>query len=155
MAEIASEMKGVLLGKARRGGRRRKDEDHETRRKLIETAATLLDEWSLSEITSAMVLAASGVSKGSLYHHFQDFDDLMGEAAIKRFSALADRDIMMTQAAIATATDVSSLVSALAAITAQSQADTRRPRRMERARMIAYPSSTLGWLSGWRVSRCA
>ena len=59
--------------------------DHPTRTKLIQTTVTLLDEFRPAEITVDMILHESEISKGSLYHHFQDVEELFEAAEISRF----------------------------------------------------------------------
>ena len=60
--------------------------EHPTRLYLIQTVDDLLSTRPIYEIGSELVLAASGVSKGSLYHHFEDFNDLIEVVIVKRFS---------------------------------------------------------------------
>lgn len=45
--------------------------EHPTRLYLIQTVEELLTTRPIYEVGSELVLAASGVSKGSLYHHFE------------------------------------------------------------------------------------
>ena len=66
---------------------------HPTRDLLVDTVLELLKNEHLSEVTSEEVLAKSGISKGSLYHHFDDFDDLLEVAEVKRFSLLVDATV--------------------------------------------------------------
>ena len=66
---------------------------HPTRDLLVDTVLELLKNEHLSEVTSEEVLAKSGISKGSLYHHFADFDDLLEVAEVKRFSLLVDATV--------------------------------------------------------------
>ena len=68
---------------------------HPTKSSLIHCAADLLDKYRFDEITVEMVLDRSGVSKGSLYHHFEDLDELMDIAA-KAFSPSAPTNKTMT-----------------------------------------------------------
>jgi len=66
---------------------------HPTRDLLVDTVLELLKNEHLSEVTSEEVLAKSGISKGSLYHHFDDFEDLLEVAEVKRFSLLVDATV--------------------------------------------------------------
>ena len=60
---------------------------HPTAQLLIETVVNLLDQKSVDYITSEEVLQLSGISRGSMYHHFHDFEDLVDTAMVKRFSS--------------------------------------------------------------------
>ena len=66
---------------------------HPTKDELIKTVVALLDHLTLDEITSERVLEISGISRGSLYHHFQDFAELLELAQVRRFSKYVDRSI--------------------------------------------------------------
>lgn len=53
----------------------------------------LLETRGVSEITTELVLEKSGISKGSLYHHFSDFSELLEIAQVFLFSAYADSTV--------------------------------------------------------------
>jgi len=58
---------------------------HPTAVLLIDTVIGLLEVESMETVTIAMVLERSGVSHGSLYHHFEDFSDLVEKAVVHRY----------------------------------------------------------------------
>ena len=60
--------------------------NHPTKDKLIATTADLLKTLRPSEISSEMVLSNSGISKGSLYHHFEDLEHLIETALLQRYA---------------------------------------------------------------------
>jgi AcrR family transcriptional regulator len=60
--------------------------NHPTKDKLIATTADLLKTLHPSEISSEMVLSNSGISKGSLYHHFEDLEHLIETALLQRYA---------------------------------------------------------------------
>jgi AcrR family transcriptional regulator/GNAT superfamily N-acetyltransferase len=60
--------------------------DKPTKDHLLKVVMHLLENISLEEITSDLVLHESHVSKGSLYHHFEDFQDLVEDAQILLYS---------------------------------------------------------------------
>ena len=66
---------------------------HPTKDELIKTVVVLLDHITLADITSEKVLEISGISRGSLYHHFQDFAELLELAQVRRFSNYVDTSI--------------------------------------------------------------
>ena len=53
---------------------------HPTAQKLVDTVIVMLETIPYTSIKSETVLSRSGISRGPLYHHFQDFDDLISEA---------------------------------------------------------------------------
>ena len=59
---------------------------HPTKRLLVETAVKMLDSKSPAEILAEEVLETSGVSKGSMYHHFEDLQELVEVAQVYRYS---------------------------------------------------------------------
>ena len=63
--------------------------EHATRAKLIDAAVVLMNEAGSRGFTAEDVLKLSGVSNGSLYHHFKDFRDLVTTAQIRRASRAA------------------------------------------------------------------
>ena len=66
---------------------------HPTKALLLDTAVELIDEFGPQGFTVETLLDKSSISKGSLYHHFEDFGDLIDQAQIKRFSRYIDQDI--------------------------------------------------------------
>ncbi len=57
---------------------------HPTKTHLIETAVKLLDTQLPHEIAVDEILDKSGISKGSLYHHFEDLAELLEAAQVAR-----------------------------------------------------------------------
>ncbi len=66
---------------------------HPTKTALIDTVVSMLTTMPVEEITCDAVLAASGISRGSLYYHFADFGDLIEHALAVRFSSHVDGTI--------------------------------------------------------------
>jgi len=60
----------------------------ETRARLIHSTKSLINRLGISGVTSTLVLSESGVSKSSLYHFFQDFDELINEAQIQQYKEI-------------------------------------------------------------------
>jgi AcrR family transcriptional regulator len=54
--------------------------------KLLDTTVELLETTPIEQVLLADVLERSGVSNGSLYHHFEDFRDLVEQAVVVRFT---------------------------------------------------------------------
>ena len=57
----------------------------ETREKLIATVVAMLEDRSPEDLRVEEVLEVSGISTGSLYHHFDDFGHLVETALIRRY----------------------------------------------------------------------
>jgi AcrR family transcriptional regulator len=109
---------------------------HPTRQKLIETTVALLDELRPNEITVDMILQQSGISKGSLYHHFEDVEELFEAAEIARFIVSVDQAVFKLQAAIEIATTPEELAETIRASTRSTQRAILSPVRLERARTL-------------------
>jgi AcrR family transcriptional regulator len=59
---------------------------HPTALALLEAAVELLETVPMETLTIAMVLERTGISHGSLYHHFDDFADLVEKAVVHRYT---------------------------------------------------------------------
>ena len=66
---------------------------HPTKVSLIKSTIILLESKSPEEITSEDVLQHSKISKGSLYHHFADFSELLEVAEVYLFSRYVDQSV--------------------------------------------------------------
>ena len=115
---------------------------HPTRDRLITTMVELLDGSDPEHITADQVLSASGISKGSLYHHFEDFEDLVEAALIARFSVNVDATIDALVQILATVNSKEELIGALREINVYNQAQDRSNFRLERARAAGLTYSS-------------
>lgn len=59
---------------------------HPTARALVDSALELLKDHAVHEVTLELVLQKSGISVGSLYHHFKDFSGLMDQALTEKYA---------------------------------------------------------------------
>lgn len=66
---------------------------HPTKVSLIKSTVILLESMSPEEITSENVLQHSRISKGSLYHHFADFSELLEVSEVYLFSRYVDQSV--------------------------------------------------------------
>jgi AcrR family transcriptional regulator len=112
-------------------------QSHPTKAALIATVVSLLDERSLEDIRSDEVLELSGVSKGSLYHHFNDFSDLLNTALVVRFSQEVDYNIDAISRTLVHARTQEELFQGLAQVTRATQKPESKATRFERARVLA------------------
>jgi AcrR family transcriptional regulator len=55
--------------------------------------AALIDEHGSQGFTVEQLLEKSNISKGSLYHHFEDFHDVIMQAQVQRFARYVEEDI--------------------------------------------------------------
>lgn len=115
---------------------------HPTRDRLIDTMVELLDGSDPEHITADQVLSTSGVSKGSLYHHFEDFEDLLEAALIARFSVNVDATIDALSNIIATVNSRDEAIEALRTLNVFNQAQSRSNFRLERARAAGLTYSS-------------
>jgi AcrR family transcriptional regulator len=115
---------------------------HPTRDRLIATMVELLDGSDPEHITAEQVLTVSGVSKGSLYHHFDDFENLLEAALIARFSVNVDATIDALSQLLGTVNSREDLLAALRVINTYNQAQDRASFRLERARAAGLTYSS-------------
>jgi AcrR family transcriptional regulator len=110
---------------------------HPTKQTLIDTVVTLMDTQPVMEINSDQVLEISGISKGSLYHHFEDFPELVESAMVTRFARSVDNSIMMLNEIINNSKSREEVVEGLKKVTRATQAEELMPHRAERVIAIA------------------
>lgn len=108
----------------------------ETRARLIEATAKLLDSTPTGEITTKAVLEASGVSHGSMYHQFADLQDLIDAAMLHRLSAATIADIAQAEALLEVISTPEEAIEALLSIHAMQVSAMRAKIRKERTRII-------------------
>jgi AcrR family transcriptional regulator len=110
---------------------------HPTRERLIDTAVAMLDDRDVEQLNVNEVLEISGISKGSMYHHFTDFDDLINAALVRRFSRGVDADLVQLGAILTSSRSAKQLFAALDHVNEQVQSPKRADARAERAMMLA------------------
>jgi AcrR family transcriptional regulator len=109
---------------------------HPTKSSLIECAADLLDKYRFDEITVEMVLDRSNISKGSLYHHFEDIYHLLEAAMIVRYARYVDTNIAALQALLSAAKTGEDFYLGLSQLSAVTQGEGMKRARQERALTI-------------------
>lgn len=115
---------------------------HPTRERLIATMVGLLDGDDPEHITADQVLTLSHISKGSLYHHFADFEELLEAALVRRFSKNVDASIDALLSIFAQVTTKEELVNFIQEFTRDQQNPARAPFRLERARAAGLTYSS-------------
>lgn len=114
---------------------------HPTQVRLIDTVSVMLDGAAPYEILIENVLRESGVSRGSLYYHFGDFQALIERTLVIRFSRGVDETIEMMNHIAQTSTSQDEFWTRMRDVTVYSQSADLAPRRAERARVIGMAGS--------------
>lgn len=117
-----------------------RDSLHPNAQKLLDTAVELLEDTPIEKVTLAAVLERSGVSNGSLYHHFEDFQDLVEWAVVVRFTKGLE-DSLAAIAKLLESSDAADYRVRTEEVIRIFHAQNRRPYRMARL-------ETLGALRG-------
>ena len=73
---------------------------HPTARALVATTVAIIEANGPQSVTIDKVLDASGISRGSLYHHFGDFPSLVDHALLSIFRRYADAAVVELNAAL-------------------------------------------------------
>jgi len=109
---------------------------HPTKVLLQETAISLIDEFGPQGFTVETLLETSKISKGSLYHHYHDFSDVIEQAQVARFSRYVDQDIMLLVGLLKSATSREDLESKFAMIVQGAGLPGRDASRADRAAIL-------------------
>lgn len=111
---------------------------HPTSERLINSTIELLQEFLPEEISTDLVLQHSKVSRGSLYHHFEDLSDLLETAMVRVFSETVDHNIALIAGLIEQATCAADFYRATEQFNLVTQAPERREVRFERIRLMGF-----------------
>lgn len=111
---------------------------HATRRTLIDVTSWLMDQKPLLQITSDQVLHASGVSKGSMYHFFNDFDELLEITQTERFNHWANSLIQFVSHQFQQATDRESFITALESVLSNNCCESLKISHTELSRTLGF-----------------
>jgi AcrR family transcriptional regulator len=115
---------------------------HPTKARLIETAAELLESQFPQSIQVDEILDKSGISKGSLYHHFEDLGELLEAAQVARYAAWVDRSIGLIVPVLSSAKNRDDIIEGLRKLTTYTQSAEYRATRFSRARTLANSDSS-------------
>ena len=110
---------------------------HPTKSRLIETTSELLDTKFPQDIAVDEILDKSGISKGSLYHHFEDLSELLEVAQVERYAAWVDRSVEALVSMLAKVKTREDIVAGLKMVTRFTQDTKYSKTRFQRARAIA------------------
>jgi len=106
---------------------------HETANLLIETTEELIKTMPLQDISVDHILLKSGISKGSLYHHFKDLSDLLVATQLHRYSRWVDGSIQLMDKVLTTSKSREDVINGLKDVTIMTQHPKFRFMRYERA----------------------
>jgi AcrR family transcriptional regulator len=132
-AQISSE---DVAGAGRRAGRTRT-----TRELVIDVVLELLEHGGEAAVRIDDVRDRSGVSIGSLYHHFGDRGGLIVAAQLRRFARYAEAEIAALSTIVEGAADVAEFRRAVRQLTLHTASDLRVAERWGR---IGVLGSTVG-----------
>ena len=117
------------------------DSLHPTKRALVQTVLNELKTKKALDLTSELILEKSGISKGSLYHHFEDFDDLIETAQVFRYAAYVDQSIHLLTKVFQISKNRDEMVAELKKVTRFTQSPDLMPQRMDRATSISLANA--------------
>lgn len=115
--------------------------NHPTAVKLLDTVSAMLDGTNPNEIYVDDVLRESGVSRGSLYHHFGDYPSLIHASLLRRFALNVVNDAAAMMQIAESATSKDDYWERIRRLSAVTQVPERAPVRAERARLISLARS--------------
>ena len=115
---------------------------HPTKERLILTTVELMGGDHPDKVHVDQVLTTSGISKGSLYHHFEDFSELIESALIYRFSLNVDRNIDAITNLVTSVANREDFFQGLGHITAMTQGAELASIRFERARALGIAGNS-------------
>ena len=116
--------------------RRRQTRAEATVAALLDAAVARLESGGDAAVRIDDILAETGVSRGSLYHHFGGRQGLVDAADLELYARRARADAAALTRLIDRASTPDELLEAARALTEQTQSPARRGNRIERARLV-------------------
>lgn len=109
---------------------------HQTKRALLDTVLQLLESKPADQIAVDEVLQVSGISKGSLYHHYEDYPDLIEDALVFRYARYVDLSMELMGPILEEPKNKEDFFEALKVLTRKTQSDKNAQNRQERAELL-------------------
>jgi len=103
----------------------------------VATATNLIERHGPTGFTVEMLLQESGVSKGSLYHHFHDFTDVLEESVVRTYLTSVEEDLAALAWMIGENPTPEHLRETLLAIVRLSSTEHRATQRMRRVHLLS------------------
>ena len=110
---------------------------HPTKARLTEVTASLIDAHGSQGFTVEQLLETSKISKGSLYHHFEDFHDVIMHAQVLRFARYVDEDIAILTRVLLASDSKDDMLNRLDAVSRATHDPSRATRRGDRVEILA------------------
>ena len=126
---------------------------HPTKGLLLDTAVALIDEFGPQGFTVETLLDNSKISKGSLYHHFHDFSDVIEQAQVARFSRYVDQDISLLVGLLKSATSREDLETKFSMIVQGAGLPGRDAARSDRAAILGMARHSKKFAEGLAVEQ--
>jgi AcrR family transcriptional regulator len=114
---------------------------HPTKERLITVAVSMMDGDRPDKVHIDEVLLLSGISKGSLYHHFNDFSQLIESALIRRFSIFVDTSIGLIEKITNDSNSKEQFLNSLRTFMGATQNSDLSANHFERARALGMAGS--------------
>ncbi len=131
----------AVSGESSDGSSRRDQRTRSTRERVIDVVLEMLEEGGEVAVRIDGVRDRSGVSVGSLYHHFGDRDGLIVAAQLRRFARYAEAEIAALSTIVERAGDVAEFRRAIRQLTRRTASELRAAERWGR---IGVLGSTVG-----------
>jgi len=113
------------------------DKMHATAERLLATVSNMLEHEYANDILVDNVLDVSGISRGSLYHHFGDFSSLIEAALLRRFAENVAADIHALEGNTERVSSKDEYWKLILELSAETQLPERAHKRAERALIIS------------------
>ena len=115
---------------------------HPTKEKMVRCVIELTKTQGIETITGDQVLEISRISKGSMYHHFKDFAELIEVAETVIFSTVVDDVISRLSTALSISKTREEFLLAISAITYGNQSAEKVEDRLSRITYLAQAISS-------------
>lgn len=110
---------------------------HPTKAVLVADVVARLDTQQPYDIGVDTVLESTGVSRGSLYHHFENFEHLLETALAVRYASSIDQTVLAMRDLMERDLTKAEFMKYLLELNRHVQTRERRNFRLERARILA------------------
>ena len=114
--------------------------DHPTKVALLNAAIELIDQHGVNGFTVENLLEKSAISKGSLYHHYADFNSVIEAAQIARFAKYVDDDINAIMSVLQDSSSREDILNRIESVAKLVHHESRKSQRSDRAAILGLAS---------------